>query len=226
MKSTSGLIVVIIAIIMVFAQFGGSNAVNELYDAKPELPLQIPLPAGWPPTIDAPYPDIELTNQSGVTFKLSDYKGKVIIIIPINMNNAHSQALENALFFGSYEGAPYARNVIALDEEIKKYAPELRLPHDDLIFIHLIFHDISYGTPDIQDADAWARHFQRQKSDNHIVAIPHQRIPTYAANALVPGVQLIDRNFILRADSTGATPKTKLREVLIPMMRIALENKE
>lgn len=224
MKSTSGLLAVIVAIIMIFAQFGGNRAINGLYDAKPEQPAEIQLPAGWPPTLDAPYPDMELTDQDSLVFKLSDFKGKVIVLIPINMSSAHSQALENAFLFGTYRGAPIAKDVVALDEEIKKNAPSLTLPHDDLIFIHLIFHDLSDMFPSIGDAELWADHFQKRKSENHIVAVPNQRIPDYATNALIPGVQLIDRRFILRADSTGVSPKTRLREVLVPMIDIALKD--
>jgi cytochrome oxidase Cu insertion factor (SCO1/SenC/PrrC family) len=39
----------------------------------------------WPPKLNEPYPDLHLIDQTGSPTRLSDFKGKVILVEPIGM---------------------------------------------------------------------------------------------------------------------------------------------
>lgn len=226
MKSYHAIIAVLLAVIMIFIQFGGNNSIHTLYLSKPEVPEKVPLPLGWPPELDKHYPDLDLIDKDGVPFKISDYKGKVIIIIPINMRNPIVQSIEGAESFGTYNGAPSKKDIKSLPEYIKLYANGLSLPHNDLIFIHIIFHNEAMQTPSFKDAALWARHFILEKSQNQIVCIPADKIPDYATNQIVPRIQLVDKNFYLRAETIlPETAKDYIKNVFVPMIPIALNTR-
>ena len=71
--------------------------------------------------------------------------------------------------------------------------------------------------PTKEDARAWAQHFKISKDDNHFVTVfPFDMRGNKSFN-LIPGFQLIDRNFILRSDAAGHSPKHNLYKQLIPM---------
>lgn len=218
----AGIISIIIAVIMIYAQFGGNKSAYTLYELRVASPDTVPLPQGWPPTLDKTYPDLNLIDQNSSFFKLSSLKGGVIVIIPIAMNNMHSVAFENVSQYGSFRNIPSAQNKKSIEQIIKKFTPTVKLPHVDLIFVHLLLFNEANTEASIQDAKQWAEHFKLRTHENHVVAVLAEKIPDYAAKQIIPGVQLIDKNFILRADSTGATPQQNLERILIPMIPLAL----
>ena len=59
--------------------------------------------------------------------------------------------------------------------------------------------------------------------DNHIVAVSPFDLRSKHSFNLVPGFQLIDKDFILRSDSTGHYPKDNLYSKLLPMVLQLLE---
>lgn len=218
----AGLFAVIVAVIMLYAQFGGNKSAYTLYELKVPMPDQIPLPNGWPPTLDQPYPDLELIDQNSNYFRLSDLKGAVIVMIPIAMNNMNSVAYEDVHKYGSFRSIPSAQNILPLTQQIKRFTPQIKLPDINLIFVHLLLFNEIDKEATIKDAQEWAEHFKLRTNENHVVAVLAHNLPNHAAKQIIPGVQLIDKTFILRADSTGASPQQDLERTLIPMIPLAL----
>jgi len=72
--------------------------------------------------------------------------------------------------------------------------------------------------PTSKDAKEWADHFHMKRSQNHIVLAGTKEFIGKASYNLIPGFQLIDKNFVLRADSTGHNPRHDLWRYLLPMM--------
>jgi hypothetical protein len=224
MKAIAGLIVVLCTVILMYFQLGGNKSIYTLYEMKGQAPDLLSLPKDWPPTLDKPYPDLALVNQNGEYFNLSNLKGAVLVILPIDFNNMQSVALENIRKYGSYSGIPSDQNTLALVDKMKNITPKLKLPQTDLIFVHLIFHNQQGNKASINDAIAWAKHFKLKTKENHVVAVPTIEIPDYASDGIISGAHLVDRGFILRADATGVAPKHSLDKILIPMIPVALEN--
>ena len=219
-KTFIGLITtIIIPIIWLFSDF-------VTMDKKPETPVvEEILPQPWPPIVGQTYPDLELIDQAGETFKLSYLKGKVIVIEPTGMNCPACQAFSGAHLVGAYKSRNAAVGLQSFREIFPMYAKGLKLPHHDVIFVDLLLYDMSMGHPTVQDAKEWAQHFHLTRGKNHFVAINSYDLRNKDTYNLIPGFQLIDRNFILRADSTGHRPKHDLYRQLIPLTTRLLAEK-
>ena len=174
-------------------------------------------PKVWPPIVGKPYPDLDLIDQEGVEFKLSYLKGKVIIIEPIGMTCAACQAFSGGHEYGAFENNPVESYSQSFRKIFPKYAKGLRLPSKDIAFVQIILYDMKLGKPNKEDANKWAKHFNISKNDNHFVTVFPYDMRSRISFNMIPGFQLIDRNFILRADSTGHRPTHNLYKELIPL---------
>lgn len=174
--------------------------------------------AQWPPRLGQSYPDLTLIDQRGKTFRISDYKGKVIIIEPIGMNCPACQAFSGAHEVGSYKNNDVQSGLPSIKKLMPRYANDISLPHKDIVFIQLLLYDMKLEAPTAQDAKDWAKHFGFKKGDNEIVAISTSDMRSNASYKLIPGFQLIDKDFVLRSDSTGHHPRDSLYKTLLPMV--------
>jgi len=73
--------------------------------------------------------------------------------------------------------------------------------------------------PSEEEVAAWAKHFKLYRSNGDIVLAGTPSMATRESYDLIPGFQLIDKNFILRSDSTGREPQDDLYTRLLPMLR-------
>ena len=177
----------------------------------------------WPPELEKPYPDLELIDQNGRAFRLSDYRGKVILLQNIGINNPASQTLAGSSKKGAYLGVPLQEDLNSIYDFFPRYTGGLRLPNKDVVFIQIIFYGISFGHPTQKEAQAWAAHFDMRAEKNQIVAVSPHDLRSGKTYGLIPGFHLIDRNFILRADSSGPKPKDDLFKILLPMVPFAIK---
>ncbi len=72
--------------------------------------------------------------------------------------------------------------------------------------------------PTAQDVKEWTRHFHMQRSDNYLVLAAPRAFQGRATSNMIPGFQLVDQDFILRADATGHSPQYDLYRELLPMV--------
>lgn len=172
----------------------------------------------WPPEIGKSYPDLELLGADGKKVKLSEFKGSVLLIEPVGMNCPACQAFAGGQEKGGYEGVTPQAGLPPLEELLKTYA-EGMTPEDERIqFIQILFYDPKMGVPTPEDAARWAKHFGLEGKKNHHVLVGSKDLQGPIAYNLIPGFQLIDKNFVLRADSTGHNPHDNLYQTLFPML--------
>ena len=82
--------------------------------------------------------------------------------------------------------------------------------------------DMKVPTP--RDAQAWAKHFGLERSRNEIVLTGLPSMICNESFAMIPGMHLIDRDFVLRLDSTGrANQRHDLYRELLPRVRSLLD---
>ncbi|MGH1456246.1 MAG: peroxiredoxin family protein [Alphaproteobacteria bacterium] len=174
------------------------------------------MPNPWPPVVGQRYPDLELIDPDGGRFRLSQLRGKVIIIEPTGMNCPACQAFSGAHEYGAYENNPVQEYVESVRAVFPRYANGLKLPNRDIIFVQLLLYDMKLGKPTVHDALKWAQHFNIYQVPNYYVAVAVDDLRGDVSFNMIPGFQLIDQNFILRADSTGHRPKADLYSELIP----------
>lgn len=176
------------------------------------------LPSPWPPIVGEKYPDLYLIDQDGLPFRLSYLKGKVIIIEPIGMNYPACQAFSGGNIYGAYENNAVAQYTQSFKELFPRHTKGLRFPRKDIVFVQILLYDMKMEQPTTEDAAKWAKHFRMRKDDNHFVAVSPYDLRGKESYNLIPGFQLIDKDFILRSDSSGHNPKNDLYRHLLPMV--------
>ena len=86
----------------------------------------------------------------------------------------------------------------------------------DIVFVHLLLYGFDMEAPSLEDAREWAKHYGIDQRDNHLVLVGDARMLSSKTRAMIPGLQLVDRDFKLRFDSTGRDPKHDLWTELLP----------
>ncbi len=172
----------------------------------------------WPPVVGKSYPDLELVDQTGTKVRLSSFKGKVMIVEPVGMNCAACLAFSGAHEKGGYQNFSPQKDLDSFENYLRQYAPSVSMQGNDIVFIQLLLYSPSMKTPDLPEVQAWAKHFGFETSKNQYVLQGTPEMINDASYAMIPGFQLIDRQFILRSDSTGHAPKHDLYRHLIPMI--------
>lgn len=172
-------------------------------------------PTRWPPMVGQTYPDLELYDQDGRLTRLSEYRGKVLLIEPVAMSCPACVAFSGGHVFGSFQGISPQANLEAIDIYVERFG---RVPfdHPDLVFVQLVLFDRELAPPSAEDVRRWADHFGFQRSQRHLVLAGTPELAGPAGHALIPGFQLVDRDFTLRCDSTGPQPRHDLYRELLP----------
>ncbi len=183
-----------------------------------------PALAGWPPRIGQILPDdTAFIDQDGRKLKLSHFKGKVIFLEYVGMNCPACQAFSGANRTGPYQGNPVQRGLQSIEEYFPRYTGGIRLSDPRIVFIQILLYDMRLEAPKPSDARNWAAHFGLKTQNQEYVLVPLRDLRSPASYNLIPGFQLIDRDFRVRSDSTGHHPQDDLYRTLLPMVRSLIE---
>lgn len=191
-------------------------------------PKQVTLANGktveWPPQLGKRYPALELVSHTGEVVKLEDFKGKVIVVEPIGMTCAACNAFSGGKYRGGYKSQPVQGGLDSIEKYFPQYTGGISLADDRIVFVQLLLYDLHMKGPTKEDAKLWARHFGLDKRKNTYVLAGGQELVGPASYNIIPGFQLIDKNFVLRSDAAGDHPKESMWERLLPMVpRLILE---
>lgn len=180
-------------------------------------------PQYWPPALNNYYPDMELLNQDGGRTRLSSFKGKVIVIEPIGMSCPACQAFAGANRSGvrPYGGVRPQANLQSFEELLKRYTG-LSLGDPRLVFVQLLLYNPSMQAPSQAEARQWAANFGMRTGAGCYVLVGRQNMVNKYSYDMIPGFQLVDRDFVLRSDSTGHNPRNNLYTHFFPMLKRVL----
>lgn len=180
-------------------------------------------PQFWPPVLNRYYPDLELINQDGKRTRLSSFRGRVIIVEPIGMNCPACQAFAGANKPGvkPYGGFRPQPGLKSIDEMLSQYAG-VRVGDPRIVLVQLLLYSPSMKAPTYREGQAWARNFGLYTQRNAYVLVGTKKMINRYSYNMIPGFQLIDKNFVLRSDSTGHHPKNNLYTHLLPMVKKVL----
>ncbi len=157
----------------------------------------------WPPRLGKPYPDLALTDQTGKVVRLSDFKGSVIFIEYVGMTCPACQAFAGAHRLGSFANVKPQRGLQSIEEYFPRHAGGLTLDDERIVFVQILLYSMSMQAPTPEDARSWAAHFKLDRARNQIVLAGKKELIGPASYNLIPGFQLVDKDFVLRSDSTG-----------------------
>lgn len=164
------------------------------------------------------YPDLHLVDQTGHMTALSSFKGLVILVEMIGMTCPACQGFSGAKRLGTFGGVNSDGGLPSIDELLPQYAEGLSLPSEDLVLVQILLFDMNMGAPTADDARAWAAHFRRDAAKHEYVLAGGPALHNQASFAMVPGFQLVDREFVLRWDATGHHPRHDLYRDLLPQI--------
>ena len=176
-------------------------------------------PPNWPPQVGQPYPDLEFVNHDGRAIRMSDFKGRVLLVEPIGMNCPACNAFAGAGRKGGFEGVKPQGGLGSIERYLHEDAGTT-LGRD---LVHLLLYDFAMGAPKLEDARMWAEHFDLTGRPNVYVVYSERDLRGDASYNLIPGFQLVDRDSILRKDSTGHHPRHNLWKELLPEVRGLLD---
>ncbi len=180
----------------------------------------------WPPKLDQPFPDITLYSHTGEMLKLSDFKGKVILVEPVGMTCPACNAFSGGGKRGGYQGISPQQKLPPIESLLPRYASGIELGDERLILVQLMLYDMQYKAPTIEESRNWAEHFGLDKKNNVYIMVGDERYINQASYDMIPGFFLIDKDFILRSDSTGHRPKHNLFTELFPKLAVLLQSVE
>ncbi len=190
--------------------------------SKPSTAVQHNLDHIWPPKIGQEFPDLYLHTNKGGKQRLSEFKGKIIIIEPVGMTCPACNAFNGGNQVGGYQGVQPQQGVPSLEEILQEKDIDISDPR--LILVHLLLYNMKMQAPTPKDVSSWAEHFGWQEHDNVYVMAGDKRYINKASYKMIPGFYLIDKDFILRSDATGHRPQHGLWDHLLPLVPKLLES--
>jgi len=90
----------------------------------------------------------------------------------------------------------------SLDQAAESYGG-VSLDEDGLVVVHLLLYGFDMQAPSVDDAREWAEHYGIDERPNHVVLVGDPRMLGSASFRMIPGLQVVDREFVLRYDSAG-----------------------
>jgi hypothetical protein len=201
----------------------GTEIVEFVYRGRDVVLTMTGRPPSWPPEKNRSYPDLELVDQNGDVTRLSDFRGKVILLEPVGIACEACVAFSGGHERGAFDGISPQLDLDSIAQYARDYG-RVRLDDQRIVHVQLILFNKDMEAPTAEEVRAWSDHFGFDRSKNRIVLAGTPRMATKASRDLVPGFQLIDRSFVLRADSTGNEPQDNLYTKLLPLLRKLARN--
>lgn len=177
-----------------------AGPIDSLIHGQPEQDFE------WPPKLNEPYPDLHLVDQTGSSMRLSDYKGKIILVEPIGIPCPACQAFCGGHTVGGFQGVQPQPGLPSIEKSARQHG-RFDLSDERIVKVYLLLYSKNMRAPTPRDAKAWAEHFGMDRTKNEIVLAGLSSMTGDESYAMIPGMQLIDQDFILRVDSTGRSSR-------------------
>lgn len=216
---TAGVLVVVLIVSTTYlGTRHGSEVVGAVYRGRDIALNTISGPPTWPPEKYRTYPNLELIDQEGRVTRLSDFRGDVILIEPVGMSCQACVAFSGGHQRGAFDGTPPQSDLESIDTYARDYG-QIGMDDPRIVHVQIVLFNKNMEAPSEEEVRAWAKHFGMDRDENEIVLAGTPSMVSQASRDLVPGFQLVDKNFMLRADSTGSAPQDDLYTDLLPMIQ-------
>ena len=90
------------------------------------------------------------------------------------------------------------------------------LDDERVVFVHLLLYGFDMQAPTVEDAREWAEHYGLDQRPNQVVLVGDGRFISRETFRMIPGLQVVDEDFVLRYDSAGKNPPHDLWTELWP----------
>ena len=171
----------------------------------------------WPPVKGKTFPEMLLSDQNGELVRLSDFAGKLIFVEYAAVPCEGCQAFAGGKRHGGFAGFKVQRGLESIEHYAAQYAG-VDLGSEDIVFVQILLYGKNVSAPTQDEVTQWAAHFEMDRTRNQIVLRGHKSMLGPQAYDLIPGFQLIDRDFVVRADSCGHHPADNLYTDVLPLL--------
>ena len=131
------------------------------------------------------------------------------------------QAFAGGHIVGDFDGHRPQPGLKSFDEYFREYTG-LPLSDERVQLIQILFYGPSARkAPTLEDALRWAKHFGPALPNDTIILCGDRSLISSETKAMIPGFQLVDKDFILRCDA-GNPPRQDTYRELLPMVRTVL----
>jgi hypothetical protein len=175
-------------------------------------------PPAWPPERNRTYPDLTLLDQEGNPTRLADFRGKVILVELVGMTCPACIAFSGGKEKGAFGNVQPQPNLEPLQEYVRRFG-RIRIDDPRLVFVQIVVFNEEMKAPSVTDAKAWADHFEFRRDQNQYVLAGSPAMASFVSRQMVPGFQLIDKDFTLRIDCTGRENADNFYTDLLPEIR-------
>lgn len=171
----------------------------------------------WPPRVHAVYPDLRLKDQNGKLIQLSRLKGKPILIELVAIPCKGCQAFAGGNKHGGFAGVSVQKDLGSIHDYARQFG-QVELGKD-IAFVQLLLYGKDLHAPTSEETRGWAKHFHMDAQKRQLVLQGTSDMLGPQTYELIPGFQLIDKDFVLRYDSSGHHPRHDLYRQLLPAIR-------
>ncbi|MFN8391158.1 MAG: hypothetical protein U0136_12780 [Bdellovibrionota bacterium] len=170
------------------------------------------------PELNRAYPDVQLFDEAGQSVSLSSFRGRTILLHAVSMGCPICQAFSGSDTYGPFGAVMPNASLSPLEFYLAKGAPEA-YKNRSFQIIQVVFFNGSGEAPTVSELAEWSRHFHFHERGITVLGAP-MAVSQTLGTKLVPGFQVLDKNFVLRADSTGMIPRHDFRTQLIPVLKM------
>jgi hypothetical protein len=172
----------------------------------------------WP-RVGEPYPALCLQDPDGRVVRLEDFRGKLLLIEPIGFSCAACQAFSGGHVVGEFH-CPDSHGVQpdlpSIEDLFRRFAPGVAFDDARIVYVQLLFYNSMTSAPTLEQARQWRAHFSSTWKKHPVILVGTLDLLRSVPIERIPGFQLVDREFVLRFDTTGHQPVHNLYNELLP----------
>lgn len=176
----------------------------------------------WPPQVGRTFPNIEFVDQNGISFKMSELYGSVVLVEYVGMTCRACQAYSGGNEVGGYENVSPIGGLPSIEKLFKDYT-NISLDDSRIKFVQVLLYSMTMDSPTPDHASNWANHFGFDRYNDEIVVVPKRDLRGKGSYNLIPGFQILDKQLVVQRDSTGHSPRHNLYSELFPLVKILLK---
>ena len=176
----------------------------------------------WPPQVGRTFPNIEFVDQNGISFKMSELYGSVVLVEYVGMTCRACQAYSGGNEVGGYGNVNPIGGLPSIEKLFKDYT-NISLDDSRIKFVQVLLYSMTMDSPTPDHANNWANHFGFDRYNDEIVVVPKRDLRGKGSYNLIPGFQILDKQLVVQRDSTGHKPRHNLYSELFPLVKQLLE---
>lgn len=177
----------------------------------------------WPPKVGDDYPDLELRDVDDHLVRLSQYRGRILIIESVGTPCPACQAFSGGHEVGAFDSVQPQPGLGSFKDYFRDWTG-YSLSDSRVRLIQIIFFGPNgRSAPTLDDAQRWASHFSPDLPADSVVLFADHSLLSTETRSMIPGFQLVDQDFVLRCDA-GNPPRQDVYRELLPMARKLLDS--